>query len=148
MPLAFSCSLAGLILISTVVCFLLPPFRYHLTLTHISLSLLPTSVISQAVRWLALILISTVVCFPHPPSPLIMLILLYWSFFLYSTPCSALTFLFLSFFTVSPFSLHVYFVLYPLTLVHGDTAVESADCADPGVVACFQIPLSNRSISY
>jgi hypothetical protein len=23
-------------------------------------------------------------------------------------------------------------------------AVESVDCADPGVVACFQIPLSNR----
>jgi len=45
--------------------FLLHPLRYHLTITHIPLSS-PTSVRSQAVRWLALILISTVVCFPHP----------------------------------------------------------------------------------
>ena len=96
-----SCSLAGLILISTVVCFLLPPFRYHLTLTHTYLYLyyLLRLYPKLFAGWRS---------FSYPP-------------------------LFVFFFIARVLS-----CVYPLTLVHGDTAVESADCANPGVVACFK----------
>ena len=121
----FSCSLAGLILISTVVCFLLPPFRYHLTLTHISIFITYFGYIPSC-SLARLILISTVVCFPHPPSPFIMLILLYWSsslFVLYSLSCVWVVYHHTrTYFSLLPYHLFhrtCTFVLYPLTLVHG-----------------------------
>ena len=111
----FSCSLAGLILIHRCLFFSFPPLG--IIITHPSPHILhfgyiPSCSLAGAHSHPPLFV------FPHPPSPLIMLIL-YWSFSnLYSRVLGCLPshpHLIINL-LLSPFSSHLYFVLYPLTL--------------------------------
>ena len=146
-----SCSLAGLILISTVVCFLLPPFRYHLTLTHTHISIfityfgyIPSCSLAGAHSHIHRCLFSPSSIPIHHADIIVLVVLFVLPLLCLGCLPSHPHLLFSS--TLSPFSSHLYFRVVPSYFSAWVIlpAVESADCADPGVVACFQIPPSNR----
>ena len=139
-PLAFSCSLAGLILIHRCLFFSFPPLGIIITNTpspHIHFGYIPSCSLAGAHSHPPLFV------FPHPPSPLIMLIL-YWSYSnLYSLCLGCLPshpHLIINL-LLSPFSSHLYVCVVPLTLYLVTLRWNRLIVLTPG-----SLPVSNISI--